>query len=61
MEGHYIHGSTPLGLSMPNFWLGLLLIILFSKTRVAAVLWGYGSFSSILMPAFVLVDTGLPL
>lgn len=41
-----------LGLSMPNFWLGLLLIILFSLNLGWLPSGGYGGFSSILMPAF---------
>lgn len=41
-----------LGLSMPNFWLGLLLIILFSLTLGWLPSGGYGGFSSIILPAF---------
>lgn len=41
-----------LGLSMPNFWLGLLLIILFSLNLGWLPSGGYQGFSSILLPAF---------
>ena len=47
-----------LGLSMPNFWLGLLLIILFSLKLGLLPSGGYGTFAHIILPA-ITVGTGL--
>jgi len=47
-----------LGLSMPNFWLGLLLIILFSLKLGWFPSGGYGTFAHIVLPA-ITVGTGL--
>lgn len=47
-----------LGLSMPNFWLGLLLIIFFSLRLGWFPSGGYVGFSSIILPAFT-VGAGL--
>ena len=47
-----------LGLSMPNFWLGLLLIILFSLNLGLLPSGGYGTFAHIILPA-ITVGTGL--
>lgn len=47
-----------IGLSMPNFWLGLLLIMLFSLTLGWLPSGGYGGLSSIILPAFT-VGIGL--
>jgi peptide/nickel transport system permease protein len=43
-----------LGTSVPSFWLGLLLIIIFGVQLGWLPVSGYGSFQHLLMPAFVL-------
>jgi ABC-type dipeptide/oligopeptide/nickel transport system permease component len=43
-----------LGTSVPSFWLGLLLIIVFGVQLGWLPVSGYGSFRHLLMPAFVL-------
>ncbi len=47
-----------LGASMPNFWLALLLILLFSVTLGWLPVFGYGEFRHIILPA-VTLGTGL--
>ncbi len=47
-----------LGASMPNFWLALLLILLFSVTLGWLPVFGYGGFRHIILPA-VTLGTGL--
>lgn len=47
-----------LGLSMPNFWLGLLLIILFALNLGWLPSYGYGTLKHLILPA-VTVGTGL--
>lgn len=47
-----------LGASMPNFWLGLLLILLFSVTLGCLPVCGYGELRNIILPAITL-GTGL--
>src|SRR5439155_1857969 len=42
------------GTSVPSFWLGLLLIIIFGVQLGWLPVSGYGSFQHLLMPAFVL-------
>jgi peptide/nickel transport system permease protein len=47
-----------LGISMPNFWLGLLLILLFSVHLGWFPVCGYGGFEHIILPALTL-GTGM--
>ncbi len=47
-----------LGVSMPNFWLGLLLILLFSVHLGWFPVCGYGGFEHIILPALTL-GTGM--
>lgn len=47
-----------LGASMPNFWLALLLILLFSVTLKWLPVFGYGEFRHLVLPAATL-GTGL--
>lgn len=47
-----------LGASMPNFWLALLMILLFSVTLRWLPVFGYGEFRHIVLPA-VTLGTGL--
>jgi peptide/nickel transport system permease protein len=43
-----------LGLSMPNFWIAMLLILIFSVKLKLLPTGGYGTFWHLLMPAFSL-------
>lgn len=43
-----------LGVSMPNFWLGLLLILLFSVTLGWLPVFGYGTLKHMVLPALTL-------
>ncbi len=43
-----------LGASMPNFWLALLLVLLFSVTLGWFPVFGYGTFSHLILPAVTL-------
>ena len=43
-----------LGVSMPNFWLGLMLIILFSVQLRVLPMGGFESVKSVILPAFTL-------
>jgi peptide/nickel transport system permease protein len=42
------------GLSMPNFWIGMLLVLLFSVKLEVLPTGGYGGISYLIMPAFSL-------
>ncbi|MCL1995600.1 MAG: ABC transporter permease [Defluviitaleaceae bacterium] len=48
-----------LGLSMPNFWLGILLINIFSVQFGLLPTAGWGSLSHMVLPAFTLGVTGM--
>lgn len=43
-----------LGVSMPNFWLGLMLIVLFSVKLHLLPMGGFDSLKSVILPAFTL-------
>lgn len=46
------------GVSIPNFWLGLILILFFSVNLGVLPVYGYGSFKHIILPAITL-GTGM--
>lgn len=48
-----VFGST-LGVAIPNFWIGLMLIVLFSVQLGWLPLYGSGSWQAYLLPVFVL-------
>jgi ABC-type dipeptide/oligopeptide/nickel transport system permease component len=51
---HLAMSIAVVGVSMPGFWLGLLLILLLSVTLRWLPSGGYGSLKHLIMPAFVL-------
>ncbi len=52
---YLIRGVTFLGFSMPNFWVGLLLMLLFSvKYRIFPVISAGGDFMSLFLPSLTL-------
>lgn len=51
-------GGAVLGKAMPNFWLGIMLILLFSVTLNWFPVSGRGSFSNLVLPAITL-GTGI--
>ncbi len=51
-------GAAVLGKAMPNFWLGIMLILLFSVTLDMLPVSGRGSFSHLILPAITL-GTGI--
>lgn len=51
-------GGAVLGKAMPNFWLGIMLILLFSVTLGWFPVSGRGSFSNLVLPAITL-GTGI--
>lgn len=52
---YLMRGVTFLGCSMPNFWVGLLLMLLFCvKLRLFPVISGTGDFKSLFLPALTL-------
>jgi len=55
---YLVRTGAILGASMPNFWLALLLILLFSVTLGWFPVFGYGEFRHIILPAMTL-GTGL--
>ena len=54
LPDHIVRLVAFLGVSMPNFWLGFLLILLFSVQLGWLPAMGRGSWSHLLMPAFAL-------
>lgn len=46
---------TLLGISIPDFWLGLMLMIVFSRTLQLLPSFGYGSWKNYIMPVITLV------
>jgi peptide/nickel transport system permease protein len=53
-----ITGIAVLGKAMPSFWLGIMLILLFSVTMSLFPVSGHGTFSHLVLPAFTL-GTGI--
>lgn len=51
-------GAAVLGKAMPNFWLGIMLILLFSVTLDILPVSGRGSFANLILPAITL-GTGI--
>jgi ABC-type dipeptide/oligopeptide/nickel transport system permease component len=51
---NFLRWFSFLGLSMPNFWIAMLLILIFSVTLKVLPTGGYGTFWHLLMPAFSL-------
>lgn len=54
----FITGSAVLGKAMPNFWLGIMLILLFSVTWQILPVSGRGTLSHLVLPAITL-GTGI--
>lgn len=52
---HVSRFFTLLGISIPDFWLGLVLMILFSRTLKWLPSFGYGSIKNLIMPAATLI------
>jgi peptide/nickel transport system permease protein len=59
-DGGLMVGST-LGISLPNFWLGLMLIVLFSLTLRWLPPFGMNDWKSYLLPVFVLASEQMAL
>jgi peptide/nickel transport system permease protein len=51
---NFLRWFSFLGLSMPNFWIAMLLILIFSVNLKLLPTGGYGTFWHLLMPAFSL-------
>jgi peptide/nickel transport system permease protein len=51
---NFLRWFSFLGLSMPNFWIAMLLILIFSVKLQVLPTGGYGTFWHLLMPAFSL-------
>lgn len=51
---HIVLSTTNVMLSLPSFWVALLMILLFSETLSLLPTSGYGSFSHLIMPSIVL-------
>jgi len=54
----FITGSSVLGKAMPNFWLGIMLILLFSVSLGMLPVSGRGTFAHLVLPAITL-GTGI--
>lgn len=52
---HFGRFFTLLGMSIPEFWLGLMLMIIFSKNLNWLPSFGYGSYKNLIMPVATLV------
>lgn len=46
------------GISLPNFWLGMLLVYIFAVRLQVLPAFGYGKIDNIILPAFTLGGTG---
>jgi ABC-type dipeptide/oligopeptide/nickel transport system permease component len=51
---HTVRGLTILGVSVPNFWLGFLFLLLFAVTFPIFKVVDYGSVKSLILPSLVL-------
>jgi peptide/nickel transport system permease protein len=51
---HLLRFLTLFGVSMPGFWVGLILILIFSVYLKMVPVAGYGSIENLLLPAFAL-------
>jgi len=51
---NFVRWLSLLGLSMPNFWIAMIFVLLFSVKLQLLPSGGYGSFTQLLMPAFSL-------
>jgi ABC-type dipeptide/oligopeptide/nickel transport system permease component len=51
---HAVRGLTILGISIPNFWLGFLFLLLFAITFPIFKVVEYGSVKSLILPSLVL-------
>jgi len=54
LANNFLRWFSFLGLSMPNFWIAMLLILIFSVKLRLLPTGGYGTFWHLLMPAFSL-------
>ena len=54
LANNFLRWFSFLGLSMPNFWIAMLLILIFSVKLKLLPTGGYGTFWHLLMPAFSL-------
>jgi peptide/nickel transport system permease protein len=54
ITGHLFMTGSLLGVSIPNFWLGLLLIWLFARTLHLLPSYGYGEPGHLILPALTL-------
>lgn len=51
---HMVRGLTILGISLPNFWLGFLLLLVFAVIFPVFKVVDYGNFKSLILPSLAL-------